>query len=164
VVVNTGKHTVRILTNMCVEDGIPVMDHHTIGSYATAVHLFDKETPQELVRMFQLGEEWMTEPSEAIIHHHLGWDVLRSPQQQGTNAPLTFADAKDMKVSQLRAIRQQLLPSARQSTGTKETMLHELFPNEQRQDDANRAEAQKRGHKRRARDRLRDLALIRERV
>jgi hypothetical protein len=163
-VVNSGKYKVRLLTNMCAEDGLVAADLPTIGAYATAVHLFDKETPQELVRMFQLGEEWATQASEAIIHHHLGWDVLRPLDQQGTNAPLTFAAVKDMKVSQIRRIRQLKLPRARQSIGTKEAMLHELFPNEQRQADANLAETQERGRKRRAREKLRELDLIRERV
>lgn len=154
----------RTLTNMCVEDILPPPDRPRQGSYKTAVHLFDKESPQELVRMFRLGEEWATKTSAAIIHHHLGWDVLRSEAQQGTNAPLTFTDAKSMKVSQLRAIRAQLLPRARQSIGTKEVMLRELFPNEQRAADENRAADEGRKRKRRAREKLRDLALIRERV
>lgn len=163
-VVNTGKQTVRLLTNMCLEGDGSKSDRRTIGAYATAVHLFDKETPVELVRMFGLDAEWAKSPSEVIIHKHLGWDVLRPVDQQGSNAPLTFAAVKDMKVSQLRRIRQLKLPTARSSVGTKEDILHELFPEEQRKADAEQAEAQKRGHKRRARERLRELSLIRERV
>jgi len=163
-VVNADKHTVRLLTNMYAEDTEPVANHTRKGSYKTAVHLFDNESPQELVRIFQLDETWATKASALIIHHHLGWDVLRSEAQQGTNATLTYADAKGMKVSQLRAIRAQMLPRARQSVGTKEDMLHELFPNEQREVDETRAAEQGQKRKRRSREKLRDLALIRERV
>jgi hypothetical protein len=163
-VVNADKHTVRLLTNMYAEDTEPVANHTRKGSYKTAVHLFDNESPQELVRIFQLDETWATKASALIIYHHLGWDVLRSEAQQGTNATLTYADAKGMKVSQLRAIRAQMLPRARQSVGTKEDMLHELFPNEQREVDETRAAEQGQKRKRRSREKLRDLALIRERV
>jgi len=163
-VVNTGEHVVRILTNMYQEGAAPVAQHDRIGSYKTAVQLFTTETPQALVQMFDLGEDWARQPSEAIIHHKLGWDVLRPEAKQGSDTALTYTEAKAMNLTQLRAVRAQLLPRARQSKGSKEDILTELFPNAQREEDENRAANKERKHKRRAQKKLRDLALIRERV
>ena len=69
-----------------------------------------------------------------------------------------------MKVSQLKAIRAQMLPRARHSAGSKDTILRELFPREQREADAEQAAAQARTRKRRTREKLQDLALLRENV
>jgi hypothetical protein len=163
-VVNAGKHTVSIVSNM-YNSGAPLhLDRVTKGDYKTAVHLFDKESAAELVSIFGIDAQWATRPKEDIIYHHLGWDVLRPPHQQGTNAPLTFTDAESMKVSQLKAIRAQMLPRARHSTGTKDSILCQLFPREQREADAEQAAAQDRTRKRRTREKLQDLALLRENV
>lgn len=164
-VLNEPGLTRRTLTNMCVEDIPPSRDNRRLGLYETAVLLFDNESPKELVRMFRLGDEWATKTNAEIIQHRLGWDVLRSEDQQGTNAPLTLADAKTMNLSQLQAIRAQLLPRAKQSIGTKEEMLRELFPNEQHASDDNRAAGEEgRKRKRLAQEKLPHLALIREQV
>ena len=77
---------------------------------------------------------------------------------------MTFSAVKDMKVSQVRRIRELKLPKERHSAVSKERMLADLFPKEQREADAVLAHDQEREHKRHARKRLREIDLIREQV
>src|SRR5262249_23316781 len=71
-----------LLSNMWSSEGSASACRPTVGQYATAVALFEKETPGSLIQMFDLGPAWHGKSKAEIIYHKLGWDPLRTLDAQ----------------------------------------------------------------------------------
>ena len=117
-----------------------------------------------LLGRFNVGPEWRTKTKAEIIHHQTGWDPLRSREDQGTRAPLSYVAASKMKKKQLIEIHQRLLKLPRPSKKNKAQMLAELFPEEVQEAEGVAAAEEERKNRKRQRDVMQNLHTHRETV
>jgi hypothetical protein len=133
----------------------------TKGTYETAQYLFTKETPDSIVRMFNLDPALLQKSKEELVHAATGWDVLRAADQQGSTEALSFETANNMNRAALLAVHQRHFRLSRQATKkTMKEMLSDLFPKEARQ--ADQAVTKKKAEKRR--QDVMELRALREQV
>lgn len=99
------------------------------GSWKAAQSLYHQYTVEDLVGLFHLESQWLNKQKSQIVHHVTGWDVLRPPQEQGSQTPLTFEQACSLHREALLEVHHQALHLPK--LDTKKSMaklLIDLFP------------------------------------
>lgn len=131
------------------------------GSWKSAQSLYRLYTVDDLVRLFDLEPRWLNERKSKIVHHVTGWDVLRPPDEQGSQAPLTFEQASSLSREALLEVHHQALHLPRPDTKkSMAKLLIDLIPMDAR-------ESHSSGTKRKAehqQERIQQLTALREEV
>jgi hypothetical protein len=120
-----------ILTNAVeLSNGTPLLRAPTI-SYALAVVIFCKATKEELLSFFDLPDTAAALTKAQMVLNLTQWNVLRPPDHQHDDTPLTYEILKSFDTQRVAAIFEQTKSKLKTRVKTKEQMLEYLCPEQE---------------------------------
>jgi hypothetical protein len=127
----TSKGTTAVLSNnyrQCTSSSSNIVSK---GTWKNAVLLYQQNSTDELVQLFNLEPHWLQEKKSKIVYRATGWDILRPANKQDSLEPLTFADAAKLCKAALLEVHQTSLRLKQPATKkSKDELLVDIFPHD----------------------------------